>query len=253
MRTKRIEAIQNYIYEHNTVSLDQLCEKFGVSKNTIRRDVEELTGTGRFKKTYGGVMVQTKRTLVSFSQRNIENLRLKKRIARRASRLVADGDVIFLDSGTTTVYMVECLKDVRNVTVLTNNLQAIVEAIPCENLNVISLSGTLNRETLSFTGTSALQILSRYNVNKAFMASAGISVPSGVTHSSPAEFDIKQHVMSTCPNSILLVDHTKFDTASLMTYAPLQAIGTLVTDAQPPQSIVNCFGENGHTIIVTEE
>ena len=88
--------------------------------------------------------------------------------------MVSDGDIIFIDSGTTTLHD-RPLADRRKLTVLTNNFEVIYRAIPYENINLISLSGTLNRKTLSFTGPSAARCWAP-NVSKAFMAATGFSV-----------------------------------------------------------------------------
>ena len=182
MKSKRIEDIESYIYEHKTVTLEQLCTTFNVSMNTIRRDVKELTQNARIKKIYGGVTVKSEqRELLPFSERHISNLEEKQKIAARAAQLVEDGDVIFIDSGTTTFHMIEYMQNKQNITVLTNNLEVIMRGVTCENIKLISLSGEFNRKTLSFVGDTAAEVLKNYNISKAFMASTGISVEGGAT------------------------------------------------------------------------
>src|SRR5687768_13820474 len=100
-KTERIEQIQDYVFAHETVSLDELVKVFNVSKNTIRRDVQQLVERGRIIKVYGGVAVNHS-TLKSFNERQTRNLQLKKSIAKAAANFVEDGDIIYIDSGTTT-------------------------------------------------------------------------------------------------------------------------------------------------------
>ena len=194
MRPKRIEEIKDYIYENKTVTLDQICENFDISKSTIRRDLNEILENSDIKKIYGGVTVLSKKELTSFEERNISNLKIKERIAATAAELVEDGDIIFIDSGTTTLRIIDSIITKKDLTILTNNVEIILRAIPYDNLNIISLSGTLNRKTLSFTGSSAAQVLQSYNISKAFMATTGFSIVSGVTNSSPMESDIKRMI-----------------------------------------------------------
>lgn len=252
MRSKRIEDVENYIFEMKTVTLDQLCEKFSVSKNTIRRDIKEITSKGSIKKIYGGVTAQTEKDLVSFDERNIKNLDIKQRIAQKAASLVEDGDVIFIDSGTTTRHMIDALKNRRGLTLLTNNIDVILRALPYENITVISLSGTLNRKTLSFTGTSAAQVLSTYNISKSFMASTGISLEGGATNSSPLEYDIKRAAVDRSQKVYLLADHFKFGVISLMTYCTLDKINLLVTDTLPGEDMLRYFQERGIGVLLTD-
>lgn len=253
MRSKRINEIENYILENKTVTLDQLCKIFEVSKNTIRRDLKEIISEGNIKKIYGGVTVKANKELLPFSERNISNLEVKKKIAEKASTLVEDGDVIFIDSGTTTCHMMEFLKEKRNLTIITNNLEIIIKAIPHETTKIISLSGELDRETLSFIGNSAKSVLSNYNISKAFMASAGVSVDGGITNSSTREYDVKITAVGRSREVFLLVSKEKFNEIAIMTYCGLDDLNGIVTDGPPPEDICEFAEEHGIALLCTQE
>ncbi|MBR0600560.1 DeoR/GlpR family DNA-binding transcription regulator [Sinanaerobacter chloroacetimidivorans] len=252
MRSKRINDIENYIIENRTVTLDQLCKVFQVSKNTIRRDLKEIIAEGNIKKIYGGVTVKTNKELLPFSERNISNLEAKKKIACKASELIEDGDVIFIDSGTTTCHMMEYLKEKKNLTIITNNLEIIIRAIPHENIKIISLSGELDRETLSFTGDSATAVLNNYNISKAFMASAGVSVEGGITNSSTKEYEIKCMAVRRSRDVYLLVSREKFNHIAIMTYCGMDRLSAIVCDYTPPVEIREFSDENEIDIIIAE-
>lgn len=253
MRSKRIESMEDYIFNHKSVTLDQLCAEFNVSKNTVRRDVEEIVSRGNFKKIYGGVCIrQSAKELISFDERKIKNLPLKQRIALKAAEVVEDGDIIFIDSGTTTCHLLESIKDRQNLTILTNSLDVINQAVPYGNIEVISLSGSLNRKTLSFTGLSAANVLQSYNISKAFMACTGLSIENGATNSSPLEYDIKRTVVRKSQLVCLLADSSKFGTTSLMTYCGLDEIDILVTDSTPPKEYADFFAGCKHQILLAK-
>lgn len=238
LKTKRIERIQEYILEHETVSLDELTTVFNVSKNTIRRDIQQLVERGKIKKVYGGVAVNqddAHAPLESFNKRQTRNQERKEAIAKAAADLVEDGDIIYIDSGTTTLEMVEYLQT-KQVTVITNNLDFIIDSLPYPNLNVISTGGVVNRETKSFVSFKNTDLLKAYNINKAFMASTGISISNGVTHSSPLESEIKQTVVKRSSKVYLLVDQHKFDKYALITYCGLDEIDYIITDADPSEN-----------------
>lgn len=238
MRSNRISNIEDYIIEHKAVSLDTLCEVFNVSKNTIRRDINELTEKGSIKKVYGGVSIKEDSTLVSFEERNTKNTNLKLSIGQRCAEYIVDGDVVFLDSGTTTLTIVDHLKCKRNVTIITNNLEIIVKALSLPNLNIISLPGNLIRETNSFVGVDTISVLSKYNVTKSFMASTGISIQCGITNSHPLESEVKKMAMEKGIKVFLLVDSSKFDNSSLITYGQLKDIDYLVTNHRPNKKYI---------------
>lgn len=252
MRTKRLDDIKDYIYQQKTVTLDQLCEKFNVSKNTIRRDIDELVQHEKIKKIYGGVTVEGFRSMASFDERNITNFEQKQLIAKKAAELVNDNEIIFIDSGSTTMHMIEYIKDRKNLTILTNSIEATLRSIPFPNINVISLSGILNRKTLSFTGTSAADVLAQFNISKSFMASTGISTIGGATNSSSSETDIKRTAILKSQKSYLLVDHTKFGVVSLMTFSSFDKIDAVITDAMPSDDLKEVLEKNECKIILAK-
>lgn len=250
MRSQRLENVKQYIYTHKTVTWDQLCEEFKVSKNTMRRDVDELVSNDEVKKIYGGVTIEGISTTVSFAERNISNLSEKKQIAKKAAELVHSGEIIFIDSGTTTFHMIEHIKDLEELTILTNSIEVILQCVPYPNISVISLSGKLNRKTLSFTGASAVEVLEKYNISRAFLAATGISVNSGATNSYPLETDIKRAAISKSQVKYLLVDHAKFDVISLMTYSDYSDLDAIITDQMPPSSLQKVLKERNCDIII---
>ncbi|QOX65565.1 DeoR/GlpR transcriptional regulator [Anoxybacterium hadale] len=250
MRSKRISDIEDYIYENKTVTLDQLCRVFDVSKNTIRRDLKEIISGGNFKKIYGGITVKDNKDLLPFSERNISNLDAKKKIAAKAAELVEDSDVIFIDSGTTTIHMIDFIKEKKNLTIITNNLEVMIRVIPYENIKLISLSGELDRNTLSFTGDTASAVLKSYNISKAFMASAGVSINGGVTNSSTKEYDIKSTAVKRSNSVYLLTSEDKFNLVAIMTYCTLDKLTGIITDGHPPQDIHDFMTDHGMDLII---
>lgn len=253
IKDKRINKIEEYIIEHKSVSLDELMNVFKVSKNTIRRDVHELVEGGDFKKVYGGVAVNDDKRakLESFQDRQVRNQTEKEMIGKAAANYVEDGDIIFIDSGTTTIEMIEFIKS-KQVTIITNSLDFIVRALPHENLNVITAGGILERKTNSFGSLKYMDILNAYNINKAFMASTGVSLSNGVTNASPLESELKATVVNRSTEVFLLVDHDKFDKYGLMTYCRLEKIDYLVTDKIPSEIYQNYAKKNDIQVIIAE-
>lgn len=250
IKEKRIKKIQEYVIEHQSASLDELVTVFDVSKNTIRRDVQELVDRGELKKVYGGVSVIHKK-LESFEDRQVRNQQQKVLISKKASSFVEDGDFIFIDSGTTTIEMFEFLKD-KNITIFTNSIDFIVRALPFENLNVISIGGMLERKTNALVNPRNMDLLKDYNIKKAFMASTGISLVNGVTNASPLESELKKTVVNRSAEVYLLVDQDKFDKYGLMTYCGLDEVDFLVTNEIPNDTYQDYFKKNGIQLVVAD-
>ncbi|MCH5286323.1 MAG: DeoR/GlpR transcriptional regulator [Christensenellaceae bacterium] len=233
MKTDRIREMQEYIVQRNSATMEELKAHFNVSMNTVRRDVNELIQRGVLDKVYGGVSVRrSDHALTPYEVRRINSEAAKTKIGRRAAEMVRDGDIIFIDSGTTTMQMIDFLQNRRELTVITNNLEVIIRALPYENINVIALPGQLRRKTNSFAGSDAVRSLQRYNIRTAFIAATGISA-HGVTNSSPSEYEIKKCAAEICEEKVLLVTGEKFGVTGLMTFAPVNAFQRVITDRRP--------------------
>ncbi len=244
MKTDRIQEMERYIINRGAATMEELREHFDISMNTVRRDVQELLRRGTVTKVYGGVCARpTEQTLTPYEVRRKGSEGAKAAIGRRAAELVSDGDVIFIDSGTTTLQMIDHLKDRRELTIITNNLEAIVRALPYENITIIALPGQVRRKTHSLTGDDAVRYLRRFNVRTAFIAATGVSA-HGVTNSSPMEYEIKKCAVESAEKTVLLIAGAKFGVTGLMTFAQLGDFDALVTDALPApeeqQRLRNC-------------
>ncbi len=162
MRISRIEQLEQYILEHKSASIDTLCELFQISKNTLRRDLEVLVGRGTVEKVYGGVIASENippiPDLVTFQDRASRNFLSKQRIASLAASFVRDRDIIFIDSGTTTMNIVDFLTHLNTVTVITNSIQVINKSMNYPNIDLIVLPGTLKRDTASLTAAPVWNI-----------------------------------------------------------------------------------------------
>lgn len=249
MREDRLSRMEDYIRDNKSVSLDTLCQVFDVSKNTVRRDISEIVARTDIRKIYGGVSVQYNKIPPPFSERSIVNLDAKERIGRCAAQLVDDGDIIYVDSGTTTCHLIDYLQGHKNITVLTHSLDVINRAVPNPELNIVSLSGSLNRKTFSFTGQSTIDVLQDCNISKAFMAANGVTVQNGVTQSTSIEFAIKKSVVARSDRVYLMMESRKFGAVSLLTYCQLDQVDAIVTEKRPPDEFVTAYAELGGRII----
>lgn len=253
MRNTRLEEMEKYILQNDSVSMDQLCEQFNVSMITVRRDIAQLQRKGTIEKIYGGVTARKGETLTPFDVRNISNRDAKTAIGRRAAELVHDEDIIFLDSGTTALHVLDNLSALHNVTIVTHSLQAMLAALPYQNINVISLPGQLYRRTSSFTGLDAIRFLKNYNITVAFMGASACSLEHGVSNTSPLEYEIKMTAMQRAARSVLLLDSEKFGRAALLTYAQIADFDTIITERMPAPDYVRACREAHTELLIAGE
>ena len=252
MKIERINKIQSILREENNISIEKLCQTFNVSKNTIRRDINELSKIGALRKVYGGIVLneQINDSLEPYSFRENRNYQEKSKIGEIAATFVKNGDVIYIDSGTTTRHMIKHLGDRQHLTIVTASLYVLENAINFNNLNVIATGGTLFNPSKAFIGAHVLNCLKNYNFSKVFLASTGVSIEHGATNASPFEYEIKRRAVQKNAERYLLVDNSKFDKASLMTYSELKNFDYIVTDKEPPKNYIEYCKQNEVNIIV---
>jgi len=252
MRISRIDELEQYILEHKSVTMDTLCEVFGISKNTVRRDLDVLLGRGTVEKVYGGVIANESTSaipeLVSFHERSGKNSQEKQKIAALAASFVRERDIIYIDSGTTTMNVIDYLSHLSTVTVITNSIQVINKAINYPGINLIVLPGTLKRNTASFVGSSCIEYLEDFNIVRAFMACTGISLETGVCNASIEEYNVKKAALKKSQKHYLLADSSKFGKTSLMTYGQVSQFDYILTDQMPDDAFQAYCREQNCTI-----
>lgn len=249
MREVRLTQMENYIREHKSVSLETLCEVFGLSMNTVRRDVKDIIARTNIRKIYGGVSAQIDSIPPSFSVRLGINAEAKALIGMYAAQMVEDNDIIYIDSGTTTCQMVDYLHGKKNITIVTPSLDVINRAVSNPELTIVCLPGSLNRETFSFTDQTTIDALQNCNIAKAFMAANGITIQNGATQSTPLEFAIKRSVVAHSSRVILMMESRKIGSASLYTYCSLKQINTIISEKQLATEFRTAFQDLGGTIV----
>lgn len=249
MRIQRLNSLEAYVLNKGTASLEELAEHFSVSINTIRRDLNELLSKGQIKKVYGGVSSIVTSAPLPMSVRTVKNKNEKLVIGKLAAPFVADGETIFLDSGSTTPYILAHLSDKSDVIVITHSLTAMYEAAKYPNLKVISLGGIYNQSTASFVGISAVDALSKIRINKVFIAATGVSLEHGLTNTTYFEAEIKRKVMHCSNNIILMADKSKFDTSSTISFFNFADLFAVVTDSPPPEKYQEVMTKNNITLI----
>lgn len=239
----RFAAILKELTENKSASVGRLCQITGASEATIRRDINALAKQGKINKVYGGAVLSENVFQVDEPDVNTKN-RLhqeeKERIAKYAAKLVNDDDVVFIDAGTTTVKMIDYLKDSKAVFV-TNGIDCAKKMMDLE-LKSYVLGGILKHGTGAIVGTIALRELEKYNFTKAFLGINGISEQQGFTTPDTEEAAVKTKAAEQSYLTYILADSSKFSKVSAATVLPLEK-ATIITDFLPDTRYLE------HTII----
>ncbi len=233
---ERRNMILARLQSEGKVIVADLSREFDVTEETIRRDLEKLDNEGLAKKTYGGaVLNQNLNTDVPFNVRKRSNVELKQRIAEKIAALIQDGDFLMLDASTTAIHVAKSIKNRKNITLITNSVEILLELSDKEGWNVLSTGGVLKQGSLSLVGSSAERMIRGYHVDLAVCSSKGIDLNMGVTESNEKDSEIKRAIFSSANHKVLAIDSTKFDRISFVRVYDLNDIDTIVTDAAPSE------------------
>ena len=227
MRNIRLDEMESMILKEGTVSLKELSNTFEISLNTVRTDIEAISRRGRVKKVYGGVRaVMSDNELLDYRIREDKRIYVKQEICKKAADLVNDGDIIFIDSGTTTIHLTDYLKEKKNVKIVISKL------LGNDNLSVIGIGGVVRNKTMSFASSESLLLLKQYNIQKAFMAATAVNIKNGVMNSSFDERAVKMLAVEKAEQVYVLADSSKFDKSALLTYCNLEQLNMIITDGE---------------------
>lgn len=240
---ERQKAIQQYLAKKGNASVAELFKMFNVSEMTIRRDLKDLEKKGVLRRTYGGAYPTEPAFFeMSFKAKYSVFTHEKKAIGLACAELVQDGDVIFLDSGTTTLEVAKALCS-RNVTVVTNDMNIGLTLMHHTNINLYISGGELRHGTNNLVGSKAVGFFEGIQGKKLFMGVEGVDVEAGFTIPDLEEVGIKRRMMKAVDKVIVVADHSKLGRNSMGVIAPLSAAHLLVTDAGVPGPILQPIKE----------
>jgi DeoR family fructose operon transcriptional repressor len=230
---QRRERIQEYLALHKIVRMDELYEMLDTSEATVRRDLEWLERQGFLERTHGGAMLSQRLTLEpEYLQRAATHPDEKHMIGELAATLIEDGDVVFINSGTTTAQVIRHIRPGAGVTVFTNNLHAILE-VGNVDFKQFLIGGEFQPHSNSVAGRFALENLRQVYADKAFLGVDGISLIHGCTVPTNAEAEVSRLMIErTQGKSFIVADHTKWGVVSNFPIATLDEVDKIITDAE---------------------
>ncbi|GGG01656.1 DeoR/GlpR family DNA-binding transcription regulator [Paenibacillus abyssi] len=251
---ERKNEIVKLVNTRGKVLVPELVTHFNVSPATIRNDLRDLETLRLIKRAHGGaISIETPK--VGFEQfhqeKMVENIDQKRLIAKAASKLIEEGDIIILDTGTTTLELAKILDDI-NITVLVNDIDIARHLEDYKNIQVVLIGGNLRKKFRSTIGPFALKMLSDINVDKVFLAANGFSFNRGCTTPDINQAEIKKKFVEISNDAILLCDSSKIGKNSFVQFAAPSEITTLITDQGIKQTDLEQISDLGTKVIVTK-
>ena len=229
---QRREKIQEYLAVHKVARLIDLSRMLNASEATVRRDLEKLEEDGFLERTHGGAMLSRRLSREpEYQKRLLNNPDAKIAIGALAATLIEDGDVIFINGGTTATEVIRHIPPNADITVITSNIVAAME-IDDIGFDLILLGGAYLPVSLSVGGYFAIENLNLVYADKTFIGVDGISVKYGCTFPTSAEAQVVRAMLNRTRGPIYVVaDHSKWGTISNYKVAEVGKIHSLITDS----------------------
>ena len=254
LKEERQQRILNTLRESRQVTVVELSHRFGVSEVTIRRDLRELDAQGELQRAHGGAVAATPAPPEPpVVQRLLQGEHCKECIGRAAADLVADGESIFIGSGSTTAYVARHLVDRQSLTVVTNALNVATELATAAGVTVVVTGGMMRASELSLVGHITEQSLREVRVDKVIMGMQAVSLEAGLTNDYLPEVMTDRTIIEMAPELIVVADHTKFGKVASAYIAPVERITTLVTNPEISPEIISQLEGMGIQVIVAAE
>lgn len=241
---ERQKKILELLENEGSVSVSRLSQSLGVTEETVRRDLEKLEKQECLRRTHGGAVPIGDSTYeASLEKRKLINVESKQKMAKEASKYIAPGDTVFLDASTTTFFMARELKNIKNITVITNSLRVVNELAGAEGVKLISVGGIVS-DNQSFVGSLAERAIEEnYFASKMFFSSKGITADAGILESNELECGIKQKMLINSKTKYYLCDKSKMGSVGFVKLAPFETIDCLITDTEPDGRLKEKFDE----------
>lgn len=249
---QRREKIQEYLTVHQIARTADLCEMLDASEATVRRDLEWLEVKGILERTHGGAILNQRITLEQeYQQRAQHHPEEKRRIGELAASLIEEGDIVFINSGTTATQVLMNIRNNSNITVITNNVSAAME-LGEPGFHYQLTGGEFQPRSNSLAGRFARDNLGLVYANKIILGVDGISLKHGCTVPSNGEAEVVRKMIERTKGSIIVVaDHSKWGVVSNFPVATIDEIETFVTDDKLASTAIESLAEKNIECLIT--
>lgn len=226
----RKKKILRYLKQKEFLEVQEMANELGVNPITIRRDFDALAKQQLLERTHGGAKLIVNPPLVNFDIKADQSLAVKQKIGKKASQYIKDGDIIFIDCGSTTLQLCPFILD-KKIHVITNSLP-VVSALQGARCSLNIIGGELDESRQAIHGHKALEHIKSYRANKAFIGVDAIDEQTGLWAHTEKEASISRAFMNAAEEVYVLADSSKFQKSAYLHFADITEI-TLIIDERP--------------------
>ncbi len=252
MKRERIEEIAEILDKRGKMTLDQLEKEFpNVSQMTLRRDLYQLEEDGRIIRVRGGAMSVKEVQKVSgeaYTKKTTINTDAKIVIAQKAATLIDEGSSIFIDGGTTAMYLSKEIPDI-NCNIFTNGIAVAMELAQKKNVNITVVGGQLMKDNLSTASPAAREYFAATNFELAIVSATAFTPENGFSCNSQTESDLLKMVFQKARHVYMMLDSSKIGKINPYTFAHIEDIDVLITDDKFRKEYKVLFEENNIVVM----
>lgn len=228
----------------------QIAQVMDVSEETVRRLVKALAREGMVERVHGGTYLSRAQDTPMFSGALEQNAEEKTRIAQQVCSLLEDGMVLFIAVGSTMTHVAEQLRELRELTVVSNSLSVVASLADHNGTRAVLTGGEVIRSERGSFGRTAEEQARQFSYDAVISGADALSLRGGVLASNPLEADLMRALTQNTQRLIVATDHTKFDARAANVAFRFDQVSDLVTDLPPPDSFAPALSEAGVTVHV---
>lgn len=232
------------------VLVEELAQRFAMTPQTIRRDLNELCEARVLTRVHGGAIIATSVQNLAYEARRLVAQEQKQLIGQAAARLIADNSSLFINLGTTTEEVARALAGRAGLLVVTNNMNVATELARSASINVVVAGGSL-RADRGIVGHLAVQLIEQFNVDVAVIGTSAIDPDGTLRDYDIREVEVSRAIIENAHRVVLVADSSKFTRRAPVRIASLDEIDVLVTDYLPADTRLALAERHGIEVIIT--
>lgn len=250
---ERRNSIINLVRQSGFVSVEALAQRFDVTVQTIRRDLNDLSREGRLARYRGGGALPSSVANIDYTARQIMHQEEKEHIAAMVARHVPDHASIFINIGTTTEAVAAALIHHEDLRVITNNLNVAMLLSRRTDFEIIITGGSVRNRDGGVLGQLSLDMIEQFRVDIGIIGISGIDADGTLLDFDYAEIRAAQSVLRYARKTFLVTDHTKFLRRPLVRMASIKDVSAVFTDQPPPPAIAQLLADNGTELHIANQ
>ena len=248
----RRENIANLVNVQGYASIEYLADKYGVSTQTVRRDILALSKENLVTRLHGGAGSVSSLVNVSYDARRISMLEEKQMLAVTAASLIGSSHSVFMTGGSTMEIVAKELAHIPTLCIITNNIHAAVHLYSKKNIELLMPCGRVRHHNGCIIGPATMEFIGNFQTDYLVMGIGAISLEGLLLDYDYEEAMLMDRMMKNARERILVTDHTKFEKSATAQVGHLRDLSYLVTNQKPPSQFCDLIAEHNVSLVIPD-